>query len=380
MRVAIDIRPLAGQMTGIGRFTENMVQGLSLADRENEYTLYGFFCKRMGSAVARARAFERENFSVRTRRIPGTLMRLLWKSSLFSIETLLGNVDVVLMPDYLVPRRRSAKLLVVVYDVIPFLHPEWYPPASASRICRDLCTVFREADLVVAISESTRNDILKVAGLGEDRVTVVSTIASPVFCRSGNREAWDKLKVRYGIRDRFILFVGTFEPRKNIPGLCQAYMRLRTTVKIAHQLVLVGGTGWMCEAAFAAIRKLDGSDVVVTGYVTDEELSHLYREADVFVYPSFYEGFGLPVLEAMACGTPVVTANTSSFPEVVGEAGIMVDPCEPQQLADAIGSVVCDRDLSRSLVERGMRRADLFTAQRMGAQMRKSLERIGRPH
>ena len=354
------------------------MRSLALIDRENEYLLYGFFFKKFGSAITRVMNFRQENFSLKAKRIPAKFLQCIWKCPFFSIETFLGSVDILLAPDWLIPPRHSGKLVVIVHDVIPFLHPEWYTPTMGDRIRRHITSALDRADMVVTISDSSRGDILRLRAVAAERVRTIPGTVDPIFDHAADLSGWESLKSRYGIKDRFILFVGMFEPRKNITGLCQAYGKLKKTMKSEHQLVLVGSKGWMYEDISEEISKGSPDDVIVTGYLPDEELALFYREADVFVYPSFYEGFGLPPLEAMACGTPVITSNSSSLPEVVGDAGIMVDPNDVDGLANAIYSVLSDANLRNEMSRKGLERAKLFSEGRMAREMLRIFEEVGK--
>jgi glycosyltransferase involved in cell wall biosynthesis len=188
------------------------------------------------------------------------------------------------------------------------------------------------------------------------------------------------VRARYGIGDKqFVLGVGTLEPRKNWPALIRAWAQLRRERRLSHRLVLAGGKGWLTESIFdAADASGFRSEIVFAGFVADDDLPALYSAADVFVLPSLYEGFGIPVLEAMACGTPVVCANNSSLPEAAGDAALLVSAFDEQGLADAIRQLVEDAGLRSRLTERGWAQASRFTWQAAAATLLATYERVYR--
>ncbi|MFH1403782.1 MAG: glycosyltransferase family 1 protein [Candidatus Altiarchaeota archaeon] len=213
------------------------------------------------------------------------------------------------------------------------------------------------SDAIIAVSENTRKDLLEHYDVDESIVTVIHEGVDPVFRKTDG----SGVRGKYGLDFPFILYTGTLEPRKNIPTLLKAF-RILVDSGVEHRLLLVGRRGWKYEGFFRMVSELGLEDrVLFTGYVPREDLPGLYSLASVFAFPSLYEGFGLPVLEAMACGTPVVCSNSSSLPEVVGDAGLMVDPLDEGGLADALRSVLDSDSLSGRLSGRGVERAGGFT-------------------
>jgi glycosyltransferase involved in cell wall biosynthesis len=237
----------------------------------------------------------------------------------------------------------------------------------------------RHAEAVIAVSESTKRDALQLFGLPQEKVIAIPNGVDDRMKSIQDHGAIEALRQRYDLPKKMLLFLGTLEPRKNILTLLEAYALLRQRPTVSHELVIAGGQGWYYEEIYQAVERLglEGS-VRFPGYVPDEELPLWYNAADLFVYPSLYEGFGLPPLEAMACGTPVVVANTSSLPEVVGDAGLMVDPHDPQALAEAIYSVLSNPVRHQRLAEAGQARARNFswrtTAKKTAALYHRVLE------
>ena len=225
----------------------------------------------------------------------------------------------------------------------------------------------KSAEHIIAVSESTKSDLVTLAGAEAAKISVVYEAAGPHF-QPASAEAIGIAKQHYAITGEYILFVSTIEPRKNIPFLLQAYAYLRenwSSDVVCPKLVLAGRRGWLCESIFAVLEELKlGDAVIVTGGVPVEDLPGLYSGACCFVLPSLYEGFGLPVLEAMSCGAPVIATHTSSLPEVTGDAAILVDPQDMVGLADAMRLVCTDADRRRSMREKGLRQAGRFSWER----------------
>ena len=259
---------------------------------------------------------------------------------------------------------RSGKYVVTVHDVIPLILPETFTPRHRLVVRLALARVRRKADLVVVPSHAVKRDVVRRVGLPEDRVVVTHEGCEPRFRPVRSEGALRDVAARYGLPPRYVLAVGTLEPRKNLTTLLEAFARLRRdgAVDADLRLVLAGARGWLDEPIFATVRSLGLEDAVrFTGFVDDDDLPAVYSGAALFVFPSLHEGFGLPLLEAMACGVPVVTSNVSSMPEVAGDAATLVDPRDGEGLAAAIARSLRDAPLRGRLREAGIARARQFS-------------------
>jgi len=251
--------------------------------------------------------------------------------------------------------------VVTIYDLSFLLYPE-----SFKRFKRFYLGLFtrlsaRRARRIIAISESTKRDVVRLLGVSPEKVEVIYCGTDGAF-RPLPEDRVAAFRSKRGLPERFILFVGTIEPRKNVTRLIEAFSTLRPCDFANLKLVIGGAKGWSYQDVFARVEELGlGGEVMFPGYIPVSELPLWYNAAELFVYPSLYEGFGLPPLEAMACGTPVVTANTSSLPEVVGEAGLTVDPLDIEGLAEAMRRVLGDEALRQEMRERGLQRARDFS-------------------
>ena len=246
--------------------------------------------------------------------------------------------------------------MITIHDLLPLRYPELFPRVTVAHSRTSWKGAARRAARVITGSEHTKGELVELLGVEPARVAVTPYGVSPRFRTMDVDAAW--LRERFGIDRRYVLCVGTLEPRKNMVGALRAFREVARTVDDVL-LVLVGGGGWR-NAEFEA-ELGDRDRLCLTGHVSDEELARLYAGASCFLYPSLYEGFGLPVLEALASGTPVVTSDRASLPEVVGDAGLSVSPQDVDALADAVTRVLTDPDLAADLRRRGLARAALRT-------------------
>jgi glycosyltransferase involved in cell wall biosynthesis len=290
-------------------------------------------------------------------------MTIIWQrlNLKVPVEWFGGPLDIFHAPDFVLPPVRRARTVLTVHDLAFLLYPECADTHLRDYLMAAVPRSVRSASFVVADSENTRNDVICLLGAAPDRTAVVPGGVEPRF-RPAAPEAIAELRQRLGLEAPFVLSVGMMEPRKNWQGLIQAYSRARARHKLPHQLVLAGPRGWLWESI---IEERDRSpfrnDVLFVGFVPDADLPTLYSAADVFAFPSFYEGFGLPPLEAMACGTPVVVADAASLPEVVGDAALKVPPDDLEGLADALAALLLDEDLRGKMRQAAVERAATFT-------------------
>ncbi|MGE5141576.1 MAG: glycosyltransferase family 4 protein, partial [Rudaea sp.] len=262
------------------------------------------------------------------------------------------------------PSHPRSPSVITVHDLAFLLYPRFLTRESA-RYYGQVDLAARRASQIIAVSQSTKRDIIKLLGVPPERVTVIYEASHPIFRQLDHDRAREHVAERYGITQDFILFVGTIEPRKNLPTLLQAFRRMLDVYHVDATLAIAGKPGWLTDQMNENVSSLNLNDKVhFLGPVPNEELVYLYNAARVFALPSYYEGFGLPPLEAMACGTPVVVSNTSSLPEVVGDAGQMVDPNDVEAWSVSLSRVLTDKDLRNEMCEKGLRRTASFSWER----------------
>jgi glycosyltransferase involved in cell wall biosynthesis len=358
MRIGIYLVPLLDYVTGRERGVQGLLDGLARLDGANEYYLF----VRPGNR----RLFQRPEANFRTVvvRLPSLLSRRLWQLGHLYLICWAQRLDAIDLPESPMPGFCSERAVAMVHDVAPVLFPSFFPPKGRLFYQKALNFGVRHLRRITVPSQCTKNDLVTHLSADPDKVAVVSRGVDPQFQPSRSLESIEAVRQKYHLPDRFILYVGTLEPRKNVARLIRSYRLLRQE-GIRHGLVIAGGRGWLCDDVFeAANRDGLGGDVVFTGHVPEEDLPTLYQAADVFAYPSLYEGFGLPVLEAMACGVPVVCSDQASLPEVAGEAALLVDPTEVREIAAALARVLHDGDLRQRMVDQGLERARQFTWER----------------
>jgi glycosyltransferase involved in cell wall biosynthesis len=258
---------------------------------------------------------------------------------------------------------KVGRYVATIHDMIPLLWPQWVTRKHRLVVAAAYHRLGRQADLVITPSEATKADIVGHLRINPDRIAVVPWGCEERFQPTGDRERFAAVRRRYRLPTRYLLFVGTLEPRKNLTGLLHAYAILRAAGHDENlKLVVAGRMGWLYHDIFDTVKSLGlEEEVVFTGFVDDEDLPHLYRGAQLFVFPSLYEGFGLPILEAMASGVPVVTSNAASMTEVAGEAAMLVDPHDSQAIAEGMGQVLYEDRLRDVLIQKGLTRARHFT-------------------
>lgn len=261
---------------------------------------------------------------------------------------------------YVAPPLCPCPTVVTVHDISFEFFPEYFHPLQRARMRLLIPLSARRAAQVITISEYSRRTLIERYGLAEDRVTVTPLGVSPSF-RVIEKDLAARATARFGIDGPFILGVGNLQPRKNLERLLRSFAALRRDTSCTHELVLVGQMAWLGHRVQEETRRLGiEAHVHQTGYVSEDELVALYNRADVFAYPSIFEGFGLPVIEAMACGTPVLTSNTSSLPEVAGDAALVVDPHDVEAIAEGLRRLVSERRLREKLTSAGFLQARQF--------------------
>ncbi len=351
MRIGIDARMLGSGKGGGETYVRNMIQGLSVVDPDDDYTL--FLNESLPEGVVPGAERMRQVVVPRHSRVPNPVS--------FSLALARARVDVA-HAQYMAPWPWPVRVVVSLHDIAYERYPRFFDPGTVAGFRTYVPLTLRRARMVLTLSDFCKGEIVRRYRVPPEKVAVTFCAANPIFHPLRDPTRLADVCARYGTGERFILCVGNLEPRKNLRAMIEAYVRLRRADTTRHRLVLVGRKGWLYDEIFAAARASGyADDLVFTDYVPNANLVALYNAADVFVYPSIYEGFGIPPLEAMACGTPVVCSNTSSLPEVVGDAALMVDPFDVEALAGAVARVLDDADLRAQLTARGPARAAAFS-------------------
>lgn len=356
MRIGFDARLVYYQQAGIGQYILQLVDGLSRLSTEHELLI---FRSRKGKAL----------------QIRGQARQItLWTPSHHPYESLAlatelaaRRLDLLHSPDFIPPFQGNFESVITIHD-LNFLHyPQFLTPDS-ERYYGQIHRAVERAEHIIADSNATRQDIINLLNVSPEHVTVIHLAANPVYRLITDQQEVQKAAWRYGLPSDFIIFVGTLEPRKNVPTLLKSLCMLRDRGTDIH-LAIVGRKGWLYEDIFTTITDLKlANRVHWLEDVSNEDLARLYNAARCLALPSYYEGFGLPPLEAMACGTPVVVSDCTSLPEVVGDAGLLIDPSNPESLTDALERVLTDSELAAELYQKGLARANKFSWARAAHQ------------
>jgi len=354
MRIAFDGTTLTPGRTGVGYYTEHLLQHLALevAETGDEIVVLSNKPIDMQPPLPRhVRVHEGHRFPIRI-----GWMQLRASSALAAV-----NADVAHFTNGMMPIGSPAPTVVTVHDMSLRLYPRCHPVRRLVLNRPLMHVAIQQAAAIVTVSHSARRDLLRLHGVDAERVSVVHEAASPAFRPIADRALLQAMRAHYGLPERFMLYVGAIEPRKNLPRLMAAFAQARRS-GVNHHLVCVGPYGWASRDLTGLIERLGlGGVVHFSGYVPFEHLPAIYTLGDFFVFPSLYEGFGLPVVEAMACGLPVLTSNTSSLGEIAADAAETVDPTDVDAIAEAICRLAQDAELRRDRSERGLVRSRDFS-------------------
>ena len=371
MRIAIDYSAAVNQHAGIGRLVRNQVLALSEVDHDNDYRLV-YARPNPGSTPQFPRA---HNFSRKQVGLGERWLTILWHRAKLPVpaDWLSGPVDLYHCPDFVLPPLRRARGILTVHDLAFLMRPDCADHRLRAYLEEVVPRSVRRADFIIADSENTRNDLVVLLGVNPSQVAVVPGGVEERFKRVTDADELQRAREALGIGEHpFVLSVGVIEPRKNLNRLMDAFrsVKARGNVPADLKLVLAGGKGWLYDDIFEHHAESPlRDDILLPGFVSDDVLPAIYSAAEVLAFPSLYEGFGLPILEAMACGTPVVASRASCLPEVADGAALMVDPNSVEGLASALENVLLDGDLRADLVDQGLARAAEYTWTRAARQL-----------
>jgi glycosyltransferase involved in cell wall biosynthesis len=372
VKIGYNAQIISRSGAGIVNFARNVIQHLVQVQSDHEFFIYGnpAFLSHLESH--HAHIVPTNPF------VDNSSKRIIWEQCVLPFKISRNNLDLMLYPDHTAPIfKKSCPVVITLHDIAFISFPDTF--TSATRLYKEYAVKqsVKRASRIIAVSEFTKLEVMKFLDVPESKLTVIYRGIDERFQENSNEVQLSSIRTKYDLQNKFILFVGTLEPRKNIQKLIQGYAGLLKQKKIPHDLIIVGGQGWLFKDIYGMIEKLGvQNSVKLLGYVADTDLPLLYNLADVFVYPSLYEGFGLPPLEAMACGCPVVTSNRSSLPEIVGDAAMLVDPYDSDAIANGIFQVIDNKDYRQLLRKQGLQRASQFTWKRTVAEILKIFDAI----
>ena len=339
------------RQTGVSRYIRRIVEALPDELDGDELVVYA---GRGGESTALASNVRRSWWGV-----GGPVARIAWEAACLPFAMRRDRLDLFHGTVNALPPRLPCRSVVTIHDLAFMRWPDQTTRRRHRYLSHAVASAARRADCIIAVSAATKRDIVDLLNVDPARIAVTHLGVEERFKpASANRIA--EVRKRYGVEAPFVLSVGTLEPRKNLPALLRAYARIRDDVP--HNLALAGARGWRSAEFQEAVERANlGDRLRLMGFVDDRDLPALYSAADLFAFPSLYEGFGLPVLEAMACGAPVLTSNASSLPEVAGDAAVLVDPADETALGDALARLLTDRVERDRLIAAGKLRAEQFT-------------------
>jgi glycosyltransferase involved in cell wall biosynthesis len=354
MRIAIDTIPLLSPLTGVGQYTSQLIKHFNLLSPENDYTYYyGYFTKKLLHGT-------KQTF---------TLKNVLWKipflkygvrraKDIFS-HFHFSDFDLYFEPNFVPLNIRAKGIVTTVHDFSFRLYPQTHPQDRVEYFSRHFFANVKRSNHIITDSAYIKGEAVEILGLPDDMITPIHLGVDHEVFRLYDQESLDLSRRELKLPESFILFVGTREPRKNLDGLLHAYLALPQHVRNESKLVLVGPRGWEHDVDERMAQKI-GKSVVNLGYVDRQRLAYVFNLATLLVFPSLYEGFGLPPLEAMACGCPVIVSKAASLPEVCGDAAYYVDPKNVDSIAGGIDKMLDDKALRESLIAKGIERVKLF--------------------
>lgn len=359
MRIGIDATSLPPQPVGAGNYIIHLIRSLASLMSGHELVVFAHQSGRDLLDIPDKRAL---HWVVVSDKSPA--QRLLWEQFVLPALVRRAGVDLLHSLHYTRPVALPCSSVVTFHDMTFFLYPQLHTRSKRFFFPIVIRVSARKADALIAISESTRQDSIRLLNIPPQQITTTQLGVTKDFRPVSDPVIRAEVRQKYKLPEEYILYVGLVEPRKNLPLLIKSFKAL-VERGVHHQLVIVGRFGWMYQEVLQQIEALGVKEKVhFTGYLPSQDLPMVYNLASVFVYPTLYEGFGLPALEAMACGTPVITSEISSLPEIVGDAGLLVPPGDERALSEAIFETLSSHTLQKQLAMKGIQRASQFTWER----------------
>lgn len=361
--------------TGIGHYTEELITNLADLNSKASYTVVGNVFITSPPRFLNPRI---QNIHYRlTRLFPGKVWNQLFKKHVLPPLNMLipGKPDLVVFFNFVrYPVTPGTKTMVVIHDLAYEKYPQTIQGRNRTYLQSFVPRAAHNATRLIAVSDATKRDIVEIYGVKPEKISVVYPGVDTKHFKP--TKITNAVRDRYKLPEKYFLFVSTLEPRKNVSGIIDAYRALPDSTKREYGLVLTGGAGWLAEDIMSAIAEGDPIGAIIkTSFVGDEDMPSLYSGASAFIFPSLYEGFGIPILEAMACGTPVITANNSSLPEAGGDAAIYISADNTPAITAAILRLISNSSLSEDLIKKGLERASEFSWEKSAVQMQAAIER-----
>lgn len=360
IKIGLDIQPILKDKTGVGWYTQKIVENLQ--SNIFEFEGYGFNFLNRNRIDDEVKNL---NFNYKINSLmPYGVYRRIWHILPVSFNALFeSDADIFHFFNYIVPPKIRGRIIVTIYDMVYKLFPETMARSNYKRLEKELKSSADRADKIVTISMNSKKEIMEYLDVAEDRIDIVYPgIDANIYSKDFPPQRFEETKAKYRLPSRYILYLGTLEPRKNIGRIIDAYVLFIKEADEEINLVIAGKKGWMFDEIFKKVEDYGLEDkIIFTGYVDEGDKPLIYKMSDLFIFPSLYEGFGMPVLEAMAAGVPVITSNTSALPEVAGDAALLINPLDVEDIAYAIKKLMKDEALRNSLIQKGQKRSRDFS-------------------
>lgn len=372
MNIGIDVSLVPGSRAGVGTYAYNLVKYLARLDSSHVYTLFPFFYH-IYHPDFKSTTIPLKNsaqFHYKFEHLSKEWVDYLWHNPNIDKKEILGNLDILHSTTFCVPLDFSGKQVVTIYDVSFVTHPQYHQKANIDHCFKGTKDAVEVADTIIAISEHTKRDLIEHFHCPEEKIVVTPLGYDREFYYPiSNHEHIKPVLDRYKITSPYIFALATVEPRKNMDGLIMAYDALPPEIKNRYLLVIGGGKGWLDNRIYDLVQEKNLQEKVkFLGYVEEDDLRYLYSGATCFAFPSHYEGFGLPPLQAMACGCPSIIANNSSLVEVAGDAALLVDSSNIESITNALIQLLTDKTLAQSLSKKGIEQANKFSWEKCAEQ------------
>lgn len=359
MRVSIELQPCLKNKSGIGVYTYELTKRLEkFEDIKFQGNIFNFLNRNDIDKDIPDLILDRNICSL----FPYSIYRRIWRCMPIKYNSLFKNdADIYQFFNFVVPTNISGKVITTIHDLTYILYPETMDKKNRERLKKDMINTINRADYILTISENSKRDIIKYLNISDDKISVVYPGVDDVYKIILDDQYIENVKKKYNINGRYLLYLGTLEPRKNIETIIKSYNHFIKSFDEDIKLVLAGKKGWLYNSIFNLVSEYGlENDVIFTDYVHDNDKSALYQGAEVFLFPSLYEGFGIPVAEAMASRTPVITSNSSSLPEVAGDSAIIIEPLDYIKISEFIKKILENSSMREKMIENGIKQVEKF--------------------
>ncbi len=370
MKVSIELQPCLKNKSGIGVYTYELTKRLeNFKDIKFQGNIFNFLNRNDIEQDIPDLTLNKNICSL----FPYSIYRRIWRCMPIKYNVLFRNdADIYQFFNFIVPTNISGKVITTIHDLTYILYPETMDKKNRERLKKDMINTVNRVDYILTISENSKNDIIKYLNIPEDKITVIYPGVDEMYKQVLDEKHIEKIKRKYNIIGRYLLYLGTLEPRKNIETIIKSYNDFIKSSDEDIKLVLAGKKGWLYDSIFNLVSEYGlENNVVFTDYVDDSDKPALYQGAEIFLFPSLYEGFGIPVAEAMASRTPVITSNSSSLPEVAGDSAIITEPLDYRKISESIKKILRDSNIRQKMIENGIKQVEKFNWDDSAEKLRK---------